>query len=255
MLAPTIDLATLVAHGLDPALFCRDRLGFEPDGWQARLLRSKASQCILNCGRQVGKSTVVAALALHTTLYKAGSLVIVIAPSQRQSRELFIKLTGFLACLEPPEILEEETKLSLMLSNGSRVVTLPGDNPRTVRGYSAPALIIEDEAAFVSDETFDALLPMLAASPEGRIVLMSTAYIAAGHFYAIWHGFGDWERYEHPTSDCPRVSREWLAARRRDDPLRFGREYACQFGSPEDSLFTVEMLDRMVVSDFEPLRL
>jgi len=51
-----------------------------------------------------------------------------------------------------------------------------------VRGYSASALIIEDETAFVSDETFDALTPMLAASPNGRIVLMSMPYIAAGHF-------------------------------------------------------------------------
>jgi hypothetical protein len=250
-----IDLATLVAHGLDPALFCRDRLGFEPDPWQAKLLRSKAPQCILNCGRQVGKSTVVAALALHTCLYRPGALVLVIAPSQRQSRELFIKTMNFLQCLEPPEATEEETKLSLMLSNGSRVVTLPGDNSRTVRGYSAPALIIEDEAAFVADETFDALIPMLAAAPDGRIVLMSTPHIAAGHFYQAWHGPGDWERYEHPTSACPRVSKEWLEQRRRDDPLHFDREYNCQFGSPEGSLFTPEMLDRMVVSDFEPLQL
>ena len=102
-----IDLATLVAHGLDPALFCRDRLGFEPDPWQAKLLRSKAHQCILNCGRQVGKSTVVAALALHTCLYRPGALVLVIAPSQRQSRELFIKTMNFLQCLEPPEATEE----------------------------------------------------------------------------------------------------------------------------------------------------
>jgi Terminase large subunit, T4likevirus-type, N-terminal len=252
---PPIDLATLVAHGLDPALFCRERLGFDPDPWQAKLLRSRAPQCILNCGRQVGKSTVVAALALHCCLYRAGSLVIVIAPSQRQSRELFIKLMAFLQCLEPPEPREEETKLSLGLTNGSRVICLPGDNPRTVRGFSAPALIIEDEAAFVSDETFDALIPMLAASLEGRIVLMSTPYTAAGHFYSLWHGDGDWERYEQPTAGCSRVSKDWLAARKREDPLRYAREYECTFGSPEDSLFTADMLDRMVVSNFEPLHL
>jgi hypothetical protein len=96
---------------------------------------------------------------------------------------------------------------------------------------------------------------MLAAAPDGRIVLMSTPYVAAGHFYQIWHGHGDWERYEHPTSDCPRVSKKWLADRRRDDPLRFSREYECQFGSAEDSLFTPEMLDRMVVNNYEPLHL
>jgi Terminase large subunit, T4likevirus-type, N-terminal len=250
-----IDLTTAVIHGLDPTLFCQERLDFTPDPWQANLLRSRASQCILNCGRQVGKSTIVAALALHTCLYKPGGLVLVIAPSQRQSRELFVKIMTFLGRLEPAEPTEEETKLSLALSNGSRVVTLPGDNPRTVRGYSAPALIIEDEAAFVADETFDALIPMLAASPDGRIVLMSTPYTAAGHFYQIWHGSGDWERYEQPTAACTRVSPDWLAARKREDPLHFAREYECAFGSSEDSLFTPEMLDRMVTNEFEPLHL
>jgi len=57
MLPSPIDLAALVAHGLDAGLFCIDRLGFEPDPWQARLLRSRARQCILNCGRQVGWKT------------------------------------------------------------------------------------------------------------------------------------------------------------------------------------------------------
>src|SRR6516225_9446175 len=247
-----IDLNLAIAHGLRPDWFCRDRLGFEPDLWQARLLRSTARQMILCMGRQVGKSTVAAALALHTALYRPGSLVLVIAPSQRQSRELFIKIHGFLQRLEPPETLEEETKLSLMMSNDSRVVVLPGDG-RTIRGYSSPALVLMDEAAFIADEVFDATIPMLAAAPEGRIVLMSTPYISSGFFYALWHGADGWERMEFKTADCPRVSKEWLEARRREDPLRFSREYCCEFGSPDDSLFTSEMVDRMVVNDFEPL--
>ena len=250
-----IDLMTMVVHGLDAAAFCKERLGFDPDEWQTRLLRSRAPQIILNCGRQVGKSTSTAAMALHTALYRPGALTLMIAPSQRQSRELFIKTMSFLQCLEPPEATEEETKLSLMLSNGSRVVTLPGDNSRTLRGFSAPALVLMDEAAFVNDDTYDAVLPMLAAAPEGRIILMSTPYIAAGFFYQIWHGDGDWQRFEVKTADCPRVSQKWLAARKREDPLRFDREYMCRFGSPEDSLFTPEMLDRMVAHDFEPLSL
>jgi hypothetical protein len=205
-------------------------------------------------GRQVGKSTVTAVLALHTCLYTPGGLVLVIAPSQRQSRELFIKIHGFLTQLEPPEVLEEETKLSVMLSNGSRAVVLPGDG-RTIRGYSAPALILMDEAAFIGDEVYDAAQPMLAAAPEGRIVLMSTPFVASGFFYYLWHNADGWQRFEQKTADCPRVSRGWLEARRREDPLRFSREYECAFSNPEDSLFTVEMLDRMVVNDFEPVAL
>src|SRR6516225_327516 len=248
----TTDLTLALAHGLRQDWFCRDRLGFEPDLWQARLLRSTARQMILCMGRQVGKSTVAAALALHTALYRPGSLILVIAPSQRQSRELFIKIHGFLQRLEPPETLEEETKLSLMMSNNSRVVVLPGDG-RTIRGYSSPTLILMDEAAFIADEVYDAAVPMLAASPEGRIVLMSTPHISAGFFYNLWQNADGWERMEFKSADCPRVSKEWLEARRREDPLRFEREYACQFGSADDALFTASMLDRCVVSDFEPL--
>src|SRR6516162_4197116 len=89
-----IDLTTMVVHGLDAAAFCKERLGFDPDEWQTRLLRSRAPQIILNCGRQVGKSTSTAAMALHTALYRPGALILMIAPSQRQSRELFIKTTS-----------------------------------------------------------------------------------------------------------------------------------------------------------------
>ncbi len=249
-----IDLNVAVAHGLRPDWFCRDRLGFDPDPWQVQLLRSRERQIILCMGRQVGKSTTVAALALHTCLYSPGGLVLVIAPSQRQSRELFIKIHGFLTQLEPQEVLEEETKLSLMLGNGSRAVVLPGDG-RTIRGYSSPALILMDEAAFIADEVYDAAVPMLAAAPGGRIILMSTPYVASGFFYHLWHTADGWQRFEHKTADCPRVDKEWLEARKREDPLRFSREYECAFGSPEDSLFTPEMLDRMVVNDYEPLRL
>jgi hypothetical protein len=249
-----LDLNLAVAHGLRPDWFCKDRLGFEPDPWQAKLLRSKSRQCILNMGRQVGKSTAVAALALHTCLYVPGGLVLVIAPSQRQSRELFIKIHTFLQRLEPSEVLDEETKLSLMMSNGSRAVVLPGDG-RTIRGYSSPELVLMDEAAFIADEVFDAAVPMLAATPTGRLILMSTPYLNAGFFYHIWHNADGWERLEFKTADCPRVDPEWLEARRREDPLRFSREYECQFGNPEDSLFSLAMLDAMERADFEPLSL
>jgi hypothetical protein len=129
-------------------------------------------------------------------------------------------------------------------------VALPDGDPKTVRGYSAPSLIIEDEAAFVSDDTFEAILPMLAANPDGRIVLLSTPNLCFGHFHRIWFDGAGWEKYEVPSRDCPRISPRWLEERRRENPLSFEREYECRFGSAEGSLFTPAMLDRMVAADF-----
>ena len=140
-----LDLGTDLAHALDAAMFAEDRLGFTPDPWQADLLRSTAMQIIVNVARQTGKSTTTAIKGLHTAIYDPG-LVLLVSPSLRQSRELFGKVIGFLKDLQPAEILEEDNKSSCTLANGSRIVSLPGD-ARTIRGYSAPKLIIVDEAA------------------------------------------------------------------------------------------------------------
>src|SRR5215831_7354536 len=144
------DLRQDLAHALDPLLFAQDRLSFRPDNWQAQLLRSDARQIALNCCRQAGKSTATAILGLHCALFEPSSLILLVSPSQRQSRELFGKLMDFLRSLEPAEALEEDNKLCATLANRSRIVSLPGDG-KTVGGLSAPTFIIEDEAGYVDD--------------------------------------------------------------------------------------------------------
>src|ERR1041385_2697112 len=57
--------------------------GITPDEWQRDLLTSEDRQVILLCSRQSGKSTTSALIALHTALFTANSLVLVLSPSQR----------------------------------------------------------------------------------------------------------------------------------------------------------------------------
>src|SRR5437763_475352 len=123
-----LDLALDLAHALDPVAFVQDRLNFEPDPWQARLLRSRAPWILLNCCRQSGKSTTTAALALHTAIYDPG-LTLLVSPSLRQSKELFAKVTGFLKDLEPAEVLEEDNKSCCTLGQ-RRAPCLPARGPR-----------------------------------------------------------------------------------------------------------------------------
>src|SRR5262245_64228338 len=74
--------------------------GFQPDPWQARVLRSDAPAMLLLCSGQSGKSTTAAALAVRTALLRPGSLVLLLSPTLRQSGELFkdkvLKLYGAL---------------------------------------------------------------------------------------------------------------------------------------------------------------
>src|SRR5438270_11056068 len=151
---------------------------------------------------QSGKSTTTAAVALHTAIYNPG-LILLVSPSLRQSKELFAKVTGFPKDLDPAEVLEEDNKSSCTLANGARVVSLPGD-PDTLRGYSAPKLIIKDEAAYVSDAMQAALDPMLAVS-KGRLVEMSSPNGKRGHFYDNWEHGVEVERMKIIGRECPRI--------------------------------------------------
>src|SRR3954471_16982628 len=138
------ELALDLACALDPALFAECKLGFAPDPWQVDFLRSSSPRILLNITRQGGKSTTSALLALHTALYRPKSLILLVSPSLRQSGELFKKVAEFRARLSLPPALSVDNSLSCQFSDsGSRIVSLPGDSA-TVRGFSAPQLIIED---------------------------------------------------------------------------------------------------------------
>jgi Terminase large subunit, T4likevirus-type, N-terminal len=231
-----------LAHSLDPVLFAREALGFEADGWQEMLLRTTASQVVMNNSRQTGKSITTAIKGLHRAIFSPGSLILLISPSLRQSKELFSKVTGFLKALQPAQILDEDNKLSCSLENGSRICSLPGD-PKTIRGFSAPALILEDEAAWVSDEVFTAIKPMLAVS-RGQLILMSTPFGRRGHFFDTWQSGGDaWQRISVPATDCPRISAEFLKQERESmSEWRFRQEYMCEFVETVDQIFSYDVI-------------
>jgi len=223
------------------------------DPWQRDLLRSDAKRVILACGRQVGKSTLCSIAALHRALYYPGSLVLVVSPTLRQSSELTAKIIAFYKQLGKPVPAVTERKLSLELSNGSRVITLPGDADN-VRGFSAPSLVLLDEAAFVPDEMYFALKPMLSVS-SGALYLLSSPHGRAGAFYEEWENGGDaWERYRITAAECPRISEEYLASEKAALPWWiFQQEYMAEFTETQDSLFRYEDVMKSIRSDVTPL--
>jgi len=165
-------------------------------------------------------------------------------------RQVDAKVTGFLKDLEPAEVLEEDNKSCCTLANGARVVSLPGD-PDTLRGYSAPKLIIKDEAAFVSDAMQAALDPMLAVS-KGRLIEMSSPNGKRGHFYENWQHGADVERIKIIGRECPRIGAEFLEKMRQKlGPMLFAQEFEGEFIDAESSAFSSEMIELALVDDFE----
>jgi hypothetical protein len=236
---------------LDRVSFAK-RLGLEPDPWQEELLRSTSERVLLNCCRQSGKSTMTAVVALHRALYHPGSLILCLAPALRQSQELFSKMAGFYRDLGRPVSAVTERKLSLELENRSRIITLPGSE-KTIRGFSGTSLLILDEAARVEDELYFAVRPMLAVSG-GALMMLSTPYGKRGVFFEVWESGLQWERYEVPASQCPRISEEFLEEERASlPPFIYRQEYECSFEETEDQVFTSELIDRALTDEVKPL--
>lgn len=245
------NLAADLRLALDRVAFAR-RLGIVPDPWQEDLLRSRSPRTLLNCSRQSGKSTISGVLALHRALYHPGSLVLVLAPSERQSKELFGKIAGFYRALHDAPSPESDRKLGMLLPNGSRIEALPGTE-KTIRGFSGAALLLVDEASRVDDGLYYAVRPMLAVSG-GSLVMLSSPYGKRGVFFEEWTNGADWERYEITAEDCPRISPAFLAEERAALPARvFRQEYMCSFEETEDSVFSYEEIESALSDDVTPL--
>jgi hypothetical protein len=248
-------IADDLASALDPVLLAR-RAGIDPDPWQADLLRSTRARTLTNVSRQAGKSTTAGVLAVHTAVYVPGSLVLMVSPSLRQSGELFRKAVGVYRALGRPVPAEAETLLRLELANGSRIISLPGSE-ETIRGYSAPTLVLVDEASRVDDELLTAVTPMLATVPDARLIALSTPAGRRGWWYKAWADGGDhWHRVEVKASSVPRISPAFLAAERATmTAARYRQEYECSFEEADAAVFAADAVAQAVDPDREPLRL
>lgn len=245
-------MADDLSCALDPVLFAT-KAGITPEPWQQRVLRSSARQQILLCSRQSGKSTVSAVTAIHQALYEANSLILVLAPALRQSQELFRKILDLYAGAGEPVSSETENKLTLELSNGSRIVSLPGKEA-TIRGFSDVSALIVDEASWVLDSLYMAIRPMLAVS-QGRVILLSTPYGRRGFFHHEWtEGGPDWQRTKITAYDCPHIDSEWLEREKGKIPATtFAQEYLCTFAETDDSVFDYDTIRAAVSAEIKPL--
>jgi hypothetical protein len=228
------------------------RANLAPDQWQHQVLASTTPQILLLCSRQAGKSTVAAALAVRAAMLQPKSLVLVLSPSLRQSGELFRKVLAHFNALGRPVPVSAESALRIEFTNGSRVVSLPGDEG-TIRGFSGVTLLIIDEAARVADDLYFAVRPMLAVS-RGRLIALSTPFGQRGWFFEAWHSPEEWERIRVTADECSRITPEFLMEERRAIGERWYRqEYLCSFEDTIDTVFSAEDIRAALSDDIKPL--
>lgn len=247
---PYETMASDLSLGLDITEFMRS-IGFVPDKWQSDFLQSVSKRVLLNCSRQSGKSTVTSVMALHKAIYNAGSLILLLSPSLRQSLELYKKVVDGYLSLGNKATADVALSTVLKLANGSRIASLPSSE-KTIRGYSGVDLLICDEASRISDDLFFAVTPMLAVSG-GSLVMLSTPFGQRGIFHELWQQ-SDYQKIKVTADECPRITKEFLESERRTLPSRvFRQEYYCEFIQTDSAVFSYDDVMGLMSDDVIPL--
>ena len=236
-------LATHFSHAFDRVRYAWEQLDIEPDDWQEEFLLDDGKRVVLCCSRQSGKTTMAAIRACHEARFVPGSTTLILSPSLRQSSEMFRDVLAFVAMDDSMPDRIEENKLSLTLTNGSRINSLPAKEG-TVRGYKKISLIIIDESSQVPDSLYYAVRPMLAVS-DGALMLLSTPYGKRGHFWSAYNEKkGRWHKYIVTADDCPRIKAEFLQEESEALPEAwFKQEYYCQFNEIEGQVFSAAEIE------------
>ncbi|HEU0121828.1 MAG TPA: terminase family protein [Bryobacteraceae bacterium] len=238
---------------LDILAWSQSNLDFHPDPHQAELMTTSAPRVLHLAARQTGKSTAAAVRAVYEALHHDNATILLAGPTGRQSGQIMTKARAISRRLGqisggPPPGCD-----GFRLANGSHILSLP-DNDDTIRGFSAPRLIIVDEAAFASTELITALQPMLAVS-NGTMILLSTPNGQSGYFYEKWHeSNGPWRRILCKADDCTRIRPETLEQMRQTlTASEYDQEFNCAFLAPAGQFISRELFHRALSPDVKPL--
>lgn len=240
-------MPAIIERMVKPSIWAEAELGIRLDPWQKTALDCTSRFQLWNCSRQSGKSLMLAVRALHQAAEFSNSLALILSASMRQATETFHKVLSLYRTMDnPPERLDDSSSV-MTLKNGSRILVLPGSEG-TVRGYSAPDVIMLDEAAHIPDALYYAIRPMLVTSG-GQLILSSSPFAKLGFFWEVWKArkqAPEWWWCEVPWTDCPRIDETMIEADRRAMSREvFDREYNCQFMDVVGGLFSSEDLEAM----------
>ena len=235
-----------------PSAFVEIVLNVEPFDYQKNVLDADSNRVAFVSGRQVGKSRTASWIALHKAITSPDSVILITAPTQRQSSELFAQVRKEMNKSNLDDSMWgaiRTTRTEIEFVNGSRILCLPaGDDGSTIRGYTAD-LIIVDEAAFIPDEVFhQALSPMMAVT-DGKMVLLSTPFGASGFLYEAFHGklSEDWFTERVPTYRNPLVGEKFISEQQDQlSSIDFKQEILGQFEEAANSYFPAQLIDDCV---------
>lgn len=140
---------------------------------------------IVKSKRQVGKSVVCEMILLRYAIEKRGSTSLMVEPTLKQSRKVYNELVN---AVSKTSVLKKKNDqlLELEFVNNSKILFMSAEQGETaLQGWTVSGILIVDEAAYIKDTIYQALLPTTDAN-KAPILIVSTPRFKSGFFYDIF---------------------------------------------------------------------
>lgn len=176
------------------------------DDWQKQVLDCKGN-FMLFCGRQVGKSEIVALKIANYLLNNPKHKLLIVSGVERQAAGLYDRVLHYIEDSHRNMLMrgkDRPLKTELKLKNGSVLITEPvGLDGASARRHTLHGIIFE-EMQLIPEKAFEALTPMMLTTG-GFMWMLGTAWSTEGYVY---------DRLSDPDFLVVRVNSEQVAEQR-----------------------------------------
>lgn len=211
---------------------------FTPYKQQKEVLDSLTDNSIygvmLLAGRRVGKSTIAENVALYWALNDANCRIFWVSPSESQASKVYNDILRALG--DNIRLIVESNKggksdIEIRFKNGSVILFRSAKSGDSLRGEGINYMIL-DEAAFISEQTFDTILqPMLLTG--GKKLFIITTPKGKNWIFKKWNEWLDdkdnrvyrWSSYDSPFSSIKQLDK----IKQSLNPKIFSQEYMAEF--------------------------
>jgi predicted phage terminase large subunit-like protein len=191
------------------------------------LTKNRFNICV--AGRRWGK-TSLSIVAAFERAFK-GEKVWIVFPVYPQAMDSFRTMKSLIRQLPDEMYVIKEVEKRIEIANGGSIQIKSADKPERLRGAGGLSLVVFDEAAYQSKETWETVRPILSDSL-GQALFISTPN-GMNWFYELFDNAkrrDEWTIHHYPTESNPNIKPEELfQAREELGSLVYAQEFLAEF--------------------------
>ncbi|MDK8182103.1 phage terminase large subunit [Paenibacillus sp. UMB4589-SE434] len=205
----------------DPAAFAQDILNFDPDEWQAVVMRDLAQhpKVSVRSGQGVGKTGLEAVIVIWYLCCRPHPKVICTAPTKQQLYDvLWAEVAKWLNTSHVKNLLKWTKTKIYMVGQEERwfATARTATRPENMAGFHEDyMLFVVDEASGIADPIMETILGTLSGA-ENKLLMCGNPTRTSGTFYDSHNrDRADYRTHKVSCLDSPRTSKDNIAMLKR----------------------------------------